>query len=558
MIRSTKYLSDEIDQKIVTAVEKNANDFSARFNHMTGLTDSLASYVTTSFDYGDFEDDRTGYLGGYKNELASMIRKTLSTSSSVHSLYVTFNPEFTKENDEVWYVLKDGKMKRVYADFKNNKRDFKKPYGEDMAYFFEPQNKKTGIWTKSYYDKDIKQKVFTYSRAIYVDGSFVGVAGADITAEYTIDVVKRMKLYDGGYAALLDANFDYVVHPGGKETADAKLPSQIKKKLKAHDSESSGIIRYTSDGKENVMGFSRLDNNWILIASQPVSKAFEPVNSLRTVMILLGIILAILLITFLVVFSMPFIKKQKSLQSANDEKEIMLIYQSRQAKTGEMMGNVTHQWKQPLNTINLILANLLDSYRYGDFDEERLQKSVSKVEDIVKNMSETIGDFSDFLKPEKEKSTFDIKASVRSSLSLMEESINRYHIDIKTYYDGDTRVFGYPNELTHVIFNILNNARDAIVASETKMKTIVIRVRTEGNMIDIGIANNGAHIPDEIAEKLFEPYFTTKETSGGTGLGLYISREIIVQRMDGKLYIENTEGGVCVHIQLPVMSSDGR
>ncbi|MCQ4636641.1 sensor histidine kinase [Anaerovorax odorimutans] len=552
LIRSTDYLTAEIKGKIVSTAENYAHNFSASFNHMEGLTDSLAAHVTTSFDRNRFEADPKGYLRQYKKQLSQMVRETLSTTSTAHSLYVTFNPELTSDNDEVWYAVMDGKIKEISADFKNNKRDFQLPYKEDMAYFFEPQNKDTGIWIGPYFDKDIKQEVFSYSRAIYVGDMFVGVAGADISADDTVNIISRMKLYDSGYSILLDENFQVVVHPeaDGRSEEDLLSPS-LKKKLEKTRDKKSGIIEYTLDGTDKLLGFSRLDNVWTFMVVQPESEAFAPIDSLTGVLITLGVILAIVLIAFLIVFSMPFLKKQHSLEEENREKDIMLIYQSRQAKTGEMMGNITHQWKQPLNTINLILANLLDSYRFGDLDEARLQKSVSKVENIVERMSETITDFSDFLKPSKEKIPFDVRDCVKTALSLMEESINYHRITVSVSYDGDTTTFGYPNELTHVIFNLLNNARDAIVEAVPAQREIAIQVSEDTGFLEITITNTGGQISPENAPRLFEPYFTTKEASGGTGLGLYISRQIIEQRMGGSLQLKNVPHGVCCLIRIP-------
>lgn len=557
LVRSTDYLTAEIQGKIVSTAENYAHDFSASFNHMEGLTDSLAAYVSTTFDRRQFKADPRGYLRNYKKQLSGMIRQTLSTTETAHSLYVTFNPKLTLDNDEVWYAIMDGAIKEISADFKNNKRDFELPYEQDMAYFFEPQGKDSGIWTGPYFDQDIKQDVFSYSRAIYIDGLFVGVAGADISADDTVNVISGMKLYDSGYSALLDENFQVVVHPSSDANSQQQVISaSLRKKLEATAKERSGTITYTQDGIQKILGFSRLDNTWTFLVTQPKSEAFAPIRSLTAVLVVLGIILAVVLAAFLIVFALPFVRRQHSLEEENQEKDIMLIYQSRQAKTGEMMGNITHQWKQPLNTINLILANLLDSYRFGDLDEERLQKSVSKVEGIVEKMSETITDFSAFLKPSREKLPFDVRECVKSALSLMEESISYHRITITADYGEETFGFGYPNELTHVIFNILNNARDAIVESSPPQRKIAIRVMGEKDGLDISITNNGGQIRPEHADRLFEPYFTTKEHAGGTGLGLYISKQIIEQRMEGRLSLENVPGGVRCHIKIPRMRKE--
>lgn len=557
MLRSTDYLTAEIEEKILSTAETYSRDFSSKFNHMEGLTDSLYAYVATTFDRDSFERDPSGYLQQYKKRLAQMIKKTLSTTDTAHSLYVTFNPELTPENDEVWYAFINGKIKRIYVDFNSNERNFDLPYADNMAYFFEPQGKSSGTWCGPYFDLDLDEEVFSYSRAIYAGGVFIGVAGADITANDMVEVVGNMKLYDSGYSALLDENFEYILYPDEHPTEEQlEVPAKLKKRLAREASPASGIMYYSLGRTDKILGYSQLDNGWTLMITQPRSEAFLPIRSLGIVLLILAVLLALVLIASLSMGFIPILRKQNVLEEENREKEIMLVYQSRQAKMGEMIGNITHQWKQPLNTINLILANLLDSYHFGDLDETKLQKSVSKVEGIVERMSETVSDFSDFLKPSKEKISFDSRDCIKSALSLMEESINKEQISVKTYYDGDTSGFGYPNELTHVIFNILTNARDAIVSAAPPVRSITIHTRRKQAQLDIIIINEGDPIPPDVLERLFEPYFTTKSETKGTGLGLYISREIIEQRMGGKLFAENIPGGVQCRIELPVKESE--
>ncbi len=551
-LKSTSYLSDEIDEKIVAVTEDYANDFSAEFNHMEGLTDSLASYVATTFDVSGFEAEPAPYMDSYMEEVAEMIKSNLKTIKSAHSLYVTFNPELTGRNDEVWYVVRDnGEAEEIFAD-KNNKRSFELPYEKNMEYFFKPQGRESGVWISSYYDKDIDEEVFSYSVAIYVDRMFIGVAGADINADDITHVIEGMSLYDGGHSALLDENFRFIVR-NDEESADEE--KVIGKTLAAEVSEDpdarSGMIQYGFDGEEKILSYSKLRNGWTFITTQPEDTVYKPINSVTRTMLLMGVFLAIVFAAFLVAFARPFIKKNNTLEEENRELEIITIYQSRQAKIGEMVGNITHQWKQPLNTINLILANLLDSYRYGDLDEKRLEKSVRKVENIVSEMSETITDFSDFLKPTKEKISFDVTECVDSAISLMEESINLHKIKITVTCDTERKAYGYYNDTTHVIFNLLNNARDAIVDARPDERDITVNISDEGDMIRISVFNTGKGIDPQYSQRIFEPYFTTKEESGGTGLGLYISRSIVEDRLNGGISVKNVEGGVEFDVTIP-------
>lgn len=546
--RSKAYLETEIEGKILNTSEKYANDFSAQFNHMEGLTDSLAAHVTTSFDLEKYHDQREEYLDQYEEELAEVIKCNLQTTENAHSLYVTFSPDLSEIGREVWFIMKDGTLEEIEVDFLSKHRDFSLPYKKDMAYFFEPKEADGGIWTAPYFDKDISEEVFSYSRAIYVDDVFIGVAGADITAEDIVSTVKDMKLYSGGYSILLDNNYNMIVAPVQVEESEKEL---ISSRLKKMDDNASGIMDYSYEGKGEILGYSHMDNGWIMAVIQPREEAYEPIEQLTMLFIVLAVVLAIVLIIFLIGFSRPFIKKQTALEKENREKDLMLMYQSRHAKIGEMFANITHQWKQPLNTINLIMANLLDSYRYNDLDEKRLEKSVQKVENVVNKMSETITDFSGFLKPTKEKTLFDVSDCIKSAVSLMEESINHHKLTVSVISEDHNEVYGYSNEMTHVIFNVLNNARDAIVQYEPEDRTIYVTMMQEDERIEIQVKNKGTTIPPDILEHIFDPYFTTKEQSGGTGLGLFISRQIVEDRMNGELFVENQQDGVVCRIIIP-------
>lgn len=551
--RGTSYLTAEIEEKILTTAENFSNDFSAKFNHMEGMTDSLASHVTTTFDVEALEADPEAYLQQYEISLSELIETNMNMVSNAHSLYVTFNPELAEKEHEVWYAVVDGQVQKISADFQANKRDFQLPYVDDMVYFFEPQMQYAGVWTGPYYDKDIQEDVFSYSRAIYVDDLFIGVAGADINADDAVGIIKEMRLYPEGYSALLDEDFEFLVYPE-KDTSreESVIQKQLQKESRADDAKKSGNIKYSFAGTKKILGYSKVDNGWTMVIVQPQKAAYKPVRSLTIVFFVMALILAVVLIAFLLAFSRPFIRRQSSLEAENREKDILLAYQSRQAKIGEMVGNITHQWKQPLNTIKLILANLLDSYRYDDLDEKRLQNSVDKVDGIIDKMSETITDFSGFLKPTKEKERFHVKGCIKSALSLMEESITCHKIQVAISCETDEMAFGYYNETVHVIFNILNNARDAIVLAGPADRKIDISVVRAGDMIKIAIENPGDPIPVENMPLLFEPYFTTKEDCGGTGLGLYISRQIIEDRMNGKIFIENIAGGVRCGVLIPM------
>ena len=560
--RSSEYLQKEIESNVRNNAEKYANQFSAIFNHTEGMVDSLVAFVSVSFDPEELSRD-PGYMERYKEQLKGLIAETISSTTIAHGLYVTFNPALSPNNDEVWYSYQDGVATYIDADFEGNLRDYSEPYPEDMQYYFAPIKAGRAVWTGPYYDRDIRIDVLSYSKAIYAGDFFIGIAGADVTTEDTTDIIKTMHPYDNkGYAFLLNDEMDFIITPDSMQSAATLrdlIPESYSPVASQLMQQPSGNLRLEVDEKQYITGYARLNNGWILGISQLREQAFSPIYNLNRVLLGLGVIISLLIVLFSTLFSISFSRpisiRQNTLEAQNREKDILLMYQSRQAKIGEMVGNIAHQWKQPLNSINLVLANIMDSYRYGDLDENSLNTSIRKAEDIIHNMSETISDFTGFLKPPKDKEHFDVHDSMAMALSLMEESLHKNNIRVIYQKEESCMAYGYANEFSHVLFNIIGNARDAIVAEDPAVKQIDIVIRTEGRSLFIQVVNRGCHINEDTLSLVFDPYFTTKEERGGTGIGLYISKVIIEQRMNGKIWLQNVEDGVSCAISLPCSES---
>lgn len=223
------------------------------------------------------------------------------------------------------------------------------------------------------------------------------------------------------------------------------------------------------------------------------------------------------------------------------EKDHMIIKQSRQAAMGEMIGNIAHQWRQPLNSIGVIVQNIEDAYNYDELTMEYMVEKINNVMTLLSYMSHTIDDFRNFFKPDKEKQSFSIAESVRSSLSFMDANFSHNNIKVDVDVVEDIKIWGYPNEYAQVLLNILNNARDIIKEREIKYGEIKIRVNASYSRSVVEIEDNGGGIRPDVIEKIFEPYFTTKEM--GTGLGLYMSKMIVEKNMGGELKVENRGDG---------------
>ncbi len=225
------------------------------------------------------------------------------------------------------------------------------------------------------------------------------------------------------------------------------------------------------------------------------------------------------------------------------EKDQLLLLQSRQAAMGEMIGNIAHQWRQPLNSLGLIVQELLFFFDYGEFNREYLSKKISQSMELISHMSQTIDDFRNYFRPDKEKVEFKVREAIADTVSLVEDSFKDRQIGIEVVAKDDPSIYGYRNEFAHVILNILNNARDVITERGTANPNVKITICSEGGKAVVAIADNAGGIPEEIMSKIFDPYFTTKGPQTGTGLGLFMSKAIIERNMGGMLSACNIADG---------------
>jgi two-component system, cell cycle sensor histidine kinase and response regulator CckA len=244
---------------------------------------------------------------------------------------------------------------------------------------------------------------------------------------------------------------------------------------------------------------------------------------------------------------------EQRIKEAVDElrdKDRMLLIQGRQAVMGEMIGNISHQWRQPLNMLGLLAQELPMTYSRGEFNAEYLNDNVSKTKEIIQHMSKTIDDFRSFFEPGKEKVEFRLLEVIEEAMSFLEGSFEAHKIATELKPTGDPSIIGYPNEFAQVLMNIVNNARDALVARKVENPTITISLWTEDGKTVVTISDNAGGIPEGIIDKVFEPYFTTKGPDKGTGIGLYMSKNIIDQHMGGSLSVRNVEGGAEFRIEV--------
>jgi len=233
----------------------------------------------------------------------------------------------------------------------------------------------------------------------------------------------------------------------------------------------------------------------------------------------------------------------------NEERQRMMFWQSRHASLGQMLANIAHQWRQPLTELSLAMFNIKKALQNSN--EEDVNKFYLESKHIIKNMSETIDDFTNFFSPDKEKYYFNISDSIKESLVLLENMINDEMITIKTDFE-DVEVLGITNELTQVIINLINNSKDAFIHNSILLREISITTKKENGFAVIELQDNAGGIAKENLEKIFEPYFTTKHKSRGTGLGLFMSRMICEQGLGGTLDVKSKKNTTSFSIKIPV------
>jgi len=237
-------------------------------------------------------------------------------------------------------------------------------------------------------------------------------------------------------------------------------------------------------------------------------------------------------------------------------KDQLLITQSRQAAMGEMIGNIAHQWRQPLNALALVLSELRDASRYGELDEATLESAFYNGNRLLQQMSSTINDFRDFLRPDRGKVLFSAHAQVMESVGLLRASFEHVGIELDLDVVRDFEIYGSPNECAQVLMNLLANAKQAVRAFQPPFGRVTVRLDVREGAGVLSVEDNGGGIAPELVEKVFDPYFSTKV--GGTGIGLYMSRQIVERSMGGQITGANSGNGALFVVRVPLGHSGAK
>jgi signal transduction histidine kinase len=236
--------------------------------------------------------------------------------------------------------------------------------------------------------------------------------------------------------------------------------------------------------------------------------------------------------------------KIKLIQNEKEQQKELLIHQSKLASMGEMIGNIAHQWRQPLTYLSYSFMNLKDAQKHGELDEKYLHKKVDEATIQLEFMSQTIDDFKNFYAPNREKELFSLAKAMNETLEIMKNTLESNKIDIELKIQEDLVIENYKNEYKQVVLNLLSNAKDALVQRAVKHPKITINI--DKNRLTI--SDNAGGIEAKILPHIFEPYFSTKD--GNSGIGLYMSKMIVERSMGGELRVSNGVDGAIFDVKI--------
>ena len=453
------------------------------------------------------------------------------------------------------YVLRD-----VIKDLKNKKDAF------TTLYWQKPED------LKNQYKKITYNRIFEPYNLIIGTGEYLNDF-ENITKNKILSYIKTIMYDENGYIFVIDEKGTYLSHIEksyiGVNRINLKDENgfMITKEILALAKDGKdGYLKYVGTIKPQtklpsekityVKGFTNW--NWAIATGfytdefekQIIEKQNEIkekyINTLRN-LLLISFVLTIvfLFISFYLSKSLErrfFKYRQQVLEhiKKDKQKDTLLAQQAKMAAMGEMLENIAHQWRQPLSAISTISTGIKIQYEYAEVNKEDVIKSMNTIATTTKYLSQTIDDFRDYFNPKKEANYFSLKNIFEKISDLLEPQLNLKNIQIIKDIDN-VRIFGFQNEFLQVIINILNNSKDEFEKKELEKKYIFIDTKITEDEIKIIIKDNAGGIGEDIIDKIFEPYFTTKYKSKGTGIGLYMSKQIVEKHMNGSITVFNED-----------------
>ncbi len=246
------------------------------------------------------------------------------------------------------------------------------------------------------------------------------------------------------------------------------------------------------------------------------------------------------------------ITKEVYLKEELKDKEEMMIAQSRHAAMGEMISMIAHQWRQPISVISMAANNTLADIELDMVENDELKENTESILDQTKYLSQTIEDFRDFFKPNKQKEIIKPKEIIDETLKIMLKSLENNNIALTICVEDESCVEVHSRELLQVFINIIKNAKEALVSKDIEQKEIKVRIYRIHNTLRTSFTDNAGGVKESIIDKIFDPYFSTKDEKSGTGLGLYMCKTIVNKHFNGIIGVYNSNDGACFYVDLPI------
>lgn len=425
--------------------------------------------------------------------------------------------------------------------------------------------------TRAYYVEEIVGDIKKYAPQIKFDYDHDGIDGKIAFPTSLVHELSDIYSKNTGMKFQLYSNYPF------KIKKDRVLSESQKEALEfiENNNESIWIKRDTLDGKEvlrvaiaDIMNQqacvdchnAHIDKMWpsnmwklgdkrgVLEVVTPLDESIQANTAMKN-KILFSIFIAMLILV--IYYSISLIRRENELIDENDlldkkvkeevkknlQKEKQLMQQSRSAAMGDMMASIIHQWKQPINIISLTISSLKLQREMKILDEAFLDSKLDEVENQVNIMNVTMDDFRNFFKPAQAK-IYEINASIEKILKMVDSIYEKDGIDIQFEHDEKLFTLGYENELNQVFINLFNNARDAILETESVQKTIYVKTYRQDLEIIITVTDCAGGIKEDVIDIIFEPYMSTKSDQNGTGIGLDMSRTII-EKVQGSIEAQN-------------------
>jgi flavorubredoxin len=392
---------------------------------------------------------------------------------------------------------------------------------------FDVHSVKMDLFNKDYMSSNIAASFFAYSIKNLDIKAILPQHGSIIPKNFVKNAIKYLEELECGID-LFYANAQLNLHLGNDDVEDEYNTNLNSELQQIHSLLDKYFARISPDSKDHI--YNREDKLLFEIIFQNTRLASMRDKALHDLKITM--------------------QKLKNSEVELRQKEDMIIAQSRLAAMGEMISMIAHQWRQPISTIGMAVNNIKTDIELDMFDIGTCEAELDNISNIIKHLSDTINDFRNFFKTAKEYKKTTVNEAIKEALKIVEKSLENHNIKLCLELKSSKELQTLKNDLIQVLLNIISNAKDILIEKNVKEPVIKITTFDDNNNVNIVICDNGGGVMIENIDKIFEPYFTTKGPTSGTGLGLYMSKMIIESHLEGEICVENSFEGGCFKIKL--------